>query len=85
MDTQSVINTVIALAGALGGWVLKSISESVKDLQTSDKDLADKVQRIEVLVAGDYVKNDKFDDTIKALFVKLDRIEEKMDGKADKR
>jgi hypothetical protein len=81
---QSLINWIIASAGALIGFVLKSIWDAVKDLQTSDKELADKVSRIEILVAGEYVKKDEFDKIIYRLFQKLDSIEEKVDGKADK-
>jgi len=35
-------------------------------------------------VAGDYVKKNEFQDNIKALFAKLDKIEDKIDRKVDK-
>lgn len=81
---QSLINWIIASAGALIGYVLKSIWDAVKDLQASDKELADKVSRIEVLVAGEYVKKDDFNSIMIRLFEKLDHIEEKIDKKADR-
>jgi hypothetical protein len=81
---QSLINWIIASAGALIGFVLKSIWDAVKDLQASDKELADKVSRIEVLVAGEYVKKDEFNSIMIRLFEKLDHIEEKIDKKADR-
>lgn len=81
---QSLINWIIASAGALIGFVLKSIWDAVKDLQTSDKELADKVSRIEVLVAGEYVKKEEFNSIMLRLFEKLDHIESKIDGKVDK-
>lgn len=81
---QSLINWIIASAGALIGFILKSIWDAVKDLQTSDKELADKVSRIEVLVAGEYVKKEEFNSIMLRLFEKLDHIESKIDGKADK-
>lgn len=56
----------------------------MKDLKKTDAELADKVQKIEVLVAGDYVKRDEMDKLGDALFKKLDRIESKLDGKVDK-
>ena len=49
-----------------------------------DQTLADKVARIEVLVAGEYVKKDEFERAIERLFDKLDHIEMKIDQKADK-
>lgn len=84
MDTQTAFNIAVALVAFLGGWVLNSLRDSMKSLQKSDNDLADKVQKIEVLVAGQYVKRDDMDKLSLALFAKLDKIEAKLDGKADK-
>lgn len=84
MDTQTVINVSIGLVGALGGWVLNSLRDSMSSLQRADAELAGKVQEIEVLVAGQYVKRDDLDKLSNALFTKLDRIEVKLDSKADK-
>jgi hypothetical protein len=56
----------------------------VRDLQTADKVLVEKVATIEVLVAGSYITKDDFQKTIAAIFVKLDRIEDKLDHKVDK-
>jgi hypothetical protein len=81
---QTIINWLLAGFGALIGFLLNAVWQAVKDLQTADKVLADKVGSIEVLVAGAYVKKDEFTDTVKALFAKLDKIEDKIDRKADK-
>ena len=82
--TQEIFNIVVGVAGALGGWWLKVMWETLKDLQVADRDLMDKVSRIEVLVAGAYVKRDEFDRALTRLFEKLDHIDSKLDGKADK-
>lgn len=84
MDIQVAFNIAVALVAFLGGWVLNSIRDSVKSLQIADEALALKVQAIEVLVAGQYVKRDDLDKLMTILFQKLDRIESKLDGKADK-
>lgn len=84
MDTQTAFNIVLSLVAFLGGWVLNSLRDSIRALQKTDGELADKVQRIEVLVAGTYVKRDDMDRLGAALFAKLDKIEAKLDGKADK-
>lgn len=84
MDAQTIINIAIGLAGALGGWVLNNLKSSIDELRKADSVLADKVQHIEVLVAGTYVKRDDMDKLASALFAKLDKIEAKLDGKADK-
>lgn len=84
MDMQTAFNLAVALVAFLGGWVLNSLRDSIKGLQKADTELADKVQKIEVLVAGSYVKRDDLDKLTAALFAKLDKIESKLDGKADK-
>lgn len=52
--------------------------------ESDDTALEDKVQHIEVLVAGNYVKRTDMDALTTALFAKLDKIENKLDGKVDK-
>ena len=81
---QSLVNWLLAGFGALIGFLLNAVWQAVKDLQKSDKEIAAKVANIEVLVAGDYVKKNEFQDNIKALFAKLDKIEDKIDRKVDK-
>jgi len=82
--SQEIYNIVLGLASTLGGWWLKVMWDSLKELQAADKDLVEKVSRIEVLVAGNYVKREEFDRVVERLFVKLDNIEIKIDAKADK-
>ncbi len=84
MDPQTIINTAIALVGFLGGWILKVVWEGVKDLQSADKILAEKVNTIEILIAGTYISKQDFDKIAAAIFVKLDKIEDKLDKKVDK-
>lgn len=84
MDYQVLFNIVGGIAAFFGGWWMKVLHETVRDLQEADKRLADKVAAIEVLVAGNYVKRDDFDKSVEAIFRKLDRIEDKLDHKVDK-
>jgi len=84
MDSQTLINYIIALAGFLGGWVLKVLWDSINELRAVDSNLIDKVAAIEVMVAGSYITRDEFQRTITTMFTKLDRIEDKIDKKADK-
>ena len=84
MDYQLLFNIAGGLAAFLGGWWMKVLHESIRDLQDGEKKLAEKVSSIEILVAGNYVKRDDFDKSVEAIFRKLDRIEDKLDGKADK-
>ena len=84
MDFQDLFNVAMGFIMAIFGWFLRISWESMTSLQKQDRDLADKVARIEVLVAGEYVKKDEFDRAIERLFDKLDHIEMKIDSKADK-
>lgn len=83
-DPQTTFNVLIALVAFLGGWVLNSLRKNIENLQTSDANLTNKLQAIEVLVAGSYVKREDLDKLTHALFEKLDKIENKIDRKADK-
>ena len=84
METQSLINAGLGLIAFMGGWILRNLQESMKSLRDSDDKLASKVQAIEVLVAGQYIKREDFDKTVAALFSKLDRIDSKLDNKMSK-
>ncbi|MAY54559.1 MAG: hypothetical protein CMQ46_05680 [Gammaproteobacteria bacterium] len=84
LDPQHVINLLFTAVGALGGWVLNNLRQSINNLLAQDAALTEKVQKIEVLVVGDYVKRTEMDSLGAAIFAKLDRIENKLDKKADK-
>jgi hypothetical protein len=84
MAFQDLFNTAMGALMLLAGWFLRVVWDSVKQLQSEDRELADKVSRIEVLVAGEYVKKDDFDRLMMRVFDKLDAIERKIDSKADK-
>ena len=84
MDTQSAFNVVLSLVAFLGGWVLNSLRDGMAALQKTDSELADKVQHIEVLVAGTYVTREEIKNLTTALFNKLDKIDTKLDTKVDK-
>lgn len=81
---QTLVNWMLAGFGGLIGFLLNVVWQAVKDLQIADKNIADKVAEIEVLVAGDYLRREDFEHTVGALFRKLDKIEDKLDRKVDK-
>tara|TARA_R110000868_G_scaffold322691_1_gene583649 strand:+ start:41 stop:292 length:252 start_codon:yes stop_codon:yes gene_type:complete len=81
---QTFINILVGIVATLFGWVLKTIWNSVAALQKADEDLTEKVNRIEVLVAGEYIKRAEFQGALERLFSKLEQIDHKLDKKADK-
>ena len=57
---QTLFNIAVTITGFLGGWWLKVLWDAVKDLQSADKVLVEKVNSIEILVAGNYMTKSDF-------------------------
>ena len=74
---QSMVNVAITLAAGGYGFIMKSMWDSLKNLDSQ-------VGKLEVSVAGEYLKREEWKSDMQRLFDKLDAIEEKLDGKADK-
>ena len=83
-ETQLYFNLAVAVFGGLGGWILNNLRDSIQALHRSDAELTSKLQNVEVLVAGSYIKRDDFDKRMESLLQLLVRIEAKLDSKADK-
>lgn len=83
VDFQTAFNVILGAFSMLVGWLLNNLSQSMRDLTRADSELTTKVQGIELLVAGTYVKRDEFDAKINAMFHKLDSIEEKIDRRLE--
>ena len=84
METQSLINLVFTGFGALSGFLLKAIWDGLKDLQAADKAIVKDVSELQILVAGQYVTWAGLKDALAPMLLQLTRIENKLDGKADK-
>lgn len=81
---QDFLNWAFGIFNLVLGGFIKAMWDSYKELKKVDAQLAEKVNQIEILVAGQYVKRDDFDKVANALFVKLDKISDKLDNKADR-
>jgi hypothetical protein len=82
---QQLVNWCLCGFGVLIGFTLKNLWEALDDLQKADKELVEKVTSLEILVASACVKKDEFTNFLSTLFMKLDKIEDKIDKKVDKR
>ena len=80
MDAQTLINLAFTAIGCLAGFILNSFKTSMLSMQESDAKLAEKVQQIEVLVAGKYLTVDKHSEDMQGLFSLLRRIDDKLDN-----
>ena len=90
-EFQMFVNAALGVIAFLGGILMKVVWDAISALRTSlaemredDTQLAKKVQAIEVLVAGTYIKRDEFERLSAAIFAKLDKIIEKIDAKVDR-
>lgn len=77
LDPQNLLNIAVGILIAIGGWVARQTFAAVQKL-TSD------LQKIEVDLPKNYVTKTDFNTTLQSIDRKLDRIEGKIDGKADK-
>lgn len=81
---QNLINFTMAGLGAAIGFILKVIWDGLRELQLSDLQITARINELQLLVAGQYVKREDLEKLTNALFAKLDKIEAKLDGKMDK-
>jgi hypothetical protein len=77
MIEQPIVHTLIGVVLTGFGWLIKVLWDSHKDLD-------EEVDTLKVAVAADYVKREELRSEFKAISAKLDRIEIKLDKKADK-
>ena len=83
-EYQIFFDVGVAVIGAMGGWILNTVWNAVKELQRADKELAEKVAVIEVLVAGRYITREEFNQTLNQVFERLDRIRDLLSLKVDR-
>lgn len=77
MDTQTIFNIAVAVAGGLALWVLNSLTQRLQRAE-------DKVGELERSMPHDYVAKDDYRSDIKEVKDILRQIFDKLDGKADK-
>ena len=81
---QWLFNAGYGFICVFGGWLLNNFKEAIKDLKKADDNLSEKVNHIEILVAGKYATRAEVELLGDRVMAKLDMIYEKLDGKADK-
>jgi len=81
---QTVFNWVFGIATTSLGFLAHTIWSSIRDMQRAQSRLQTRLSEVEVLVAGSYVKRQEFERFVDRVIDKLDAIDAKIDGKADK-
>ena len=81
---QALINRMMGGFGAAVVFILRVVWEGLRELQKADLELASRVNEVQLVVAGQYVKREDMERIQTALFAKLDRIENKLDLKMDR-
>jgi hypothetical protein len=84
MNDQTLINVLFATSGALGGWWLKAMWAAILKLQIDQAAISLKFAESAVSVSNEYIKKEEFERFLDIIYKKLDRIEDKLDGKVDK-
>lgn len=84
METQGLFNIVVMCAGAFGGFLIKSILDSVKELKHTDEVLHSRVTELAADLPETYLRRDDFVQHLNRIETTLARIESKLDEKADK-
>ena len=77
MDMQAILNTAAAVAFSVAGWFGRQLWEAMASLR---RDL----HKLEKDLPVYYVRKDEFTDHMQRIENKLDRIFEKLEGKADR-
>ena len=81
---QALINWMMGGFGAAIAFILRVVWEGLRELQKADLELASRVNEVQLVVAGQYVKREDMERIQTALFAKLHRIENKLDLKMDR-
>ena len=75
---QIGFDIAIAIAGFFGGYILDSLRRSIDDMKTAEKELMSKMQTVEVLIAGSYVRRDELEKAMQPMLAKLQHIEDRI-------
>jgi len=83
MVDQSLVNAAIAAGGAAVSFILKRVFDEIDRMNKREQVIAEKLNNIEVLIAGNYIRREQFDSAMRMLETKLDRLDEKLSRKVD--
>lgn len=77
MSDQGIINIIIGVVLSVLGWFARQLWDAVQTLK-------DDMKEIEVDLPTNYIRKDEFESRFDKIETMLERIFDKLDGKADK-
>lgn len=83
-DFQILFNIAVGIAAFFGGFILNAIWQRLDRLEKTDSNLTSKINDLNVGVATMAAHRHEDSKKLDAIFDKLDKIDEKLDRKADK-
>lgn len=78
------IGIVITLVSTLAGWVFKMVFTAIKEVETNNATLSKSLSDHKLHAAETFATKQDVRDGFDRVMTKLDKIDEKLDGKADK-
>lgn len=84
MDWQWIANGLFTLSGVLLGILYSNLRSDLKKHEELMTSLTKDVHELDKVVAGDYVKREELKDLMKDIKSDLEKIYQKLEGKANK-
>ena len=82
---QTLINLSFGLIAAMAGAMGNVMWNSISDLRRADSEFITQISSVRLMISDSYVKRADLERMTSDIFTKLDKIESKIDRKADKR
>jgi hypothetical protein len=80
MDLQTMVNVILGGLGGLMAIILSNLRALIESVRQSQVESDSKLQKVELLVAGNYVTKAEQADSDKKVTATLQRIEDKLDN-----
>lgn len=78
------LSLICFIGGGIISYWVSNISNNMKDLSESQKQLAEDLKRVEVMLPNEYAKKDDISVRFDKIDLVLERIFDRLDAKADK-
>ncbi len=81
MDWQAAFNIAAGAFSGLLGWLLRALWQEVKEMKSDHSRLGDRLNAVEVLIAGKYQLREDSRRDMDTILASLERIERRIDSR----